>query len=92
MRAWTRRLSRVAVGCALILVSGWLLARATRAAQTPAAEPSPPTAEDCDPRVRLEAPVDEGPLRGVVPVGGWAVDLSSPAGTGVSDVHVYLDG
>ena len=31
-------------------------------------------------------------LRGVVPVGGWAVDLSSSAGTGVTDVHVYLDG
>jgi hypothetical protein len=27
-----------------------------------------------------------------VPVGGYAIDLSSPAGTGVTDVHVYLDG
>jgi hypothetical protein len=31
-------------------------------------------------------------MRGVVTVGGWAIDLASPAGTGVSDVHVYLDG
>jgi hypothetical protein len=50
-----------------------------------------PTA-DCQPRAALEAPVPDGPLRGVVPVGGWAVDLSSPAGTGITDVHVYLDG
>jgi hypothetical protein len=69
-------------------------------AQAPTPGPATPTAEplavdpsaDCQPRAALEAPVPDGPLRGIVPVGGWAVDLNSPAGTGVTDVHVYLDG
>jgi len=55
-------------------------------------EPSTPQGP-CEPRAALESPPADGrPLRGIVPVGGWAVDLASPAGTGVTEVHVYLDG
>ena len=70
-----------------------LLGAVAFAAQEPGgATPTPTTATDCQPRAALEAPTADAPLRGVVPVGGWAVDLNSPAGTGVTDVHVYLDG
>ena len=61
-------------------------------ATTSAAPLGQQPAEDCQPQAVLESPVAEDPLRGVVPVGGWAVDLASPSGTGVFDVHVYLDG
>jgi hypothetical protein len=73
--------------------------------QAPSASPTPfslvgtpmpatPTAEadECQPEALLESPTGDAPLRGVVPVGGWAVDRNSPSGTGVSEVHVYLDG
>jgi hypothetical protein len=90
MKPWARLL--IVAACVSIAVEVLPGARVATAAQTPTVEPTPVADDTCDPRVRLEAPVSDGPLRGVVPVGGWAVDLSSPAGTGVTDVHVYLDG
>ena len=82
--------TRPAWGVALVL---WLLAGVALADQEPRDGPPTPTnTEECQPRAMLEAPTAEAPLRGVVPVGGWAVDLNSPSGTGVTDVHVYLDG
>ena len=56
------------------------------------ATPTPVAETGCEPRALIESPTAERALRGVVPIGGWAVDLSSPAGPGVTDVHVYLDG
>jgi hypothetical protein len=64
------------------------------AAASQSSQPGPPEGAEaeCQPVALLEAPVAGVSLRGVVTVGGWAIDLLSPAGTGVSDVHVYLDG
>lgn len=54
--------------------------------------PTPAAETGCQPQALIDSPAADQPLRGVVPVGGWAVDLSSPAGPGVTEVHVYLDG
>ncbi len=79
-----------AVGAALLLVAG---AGATVAPQEQTTPTPTPTAEEgCQPQALLEAPQPDGLLRGVVTVGGWAVDVASPAGTGVFEVNVYLDG
>ncbi|HLI29387.1 MAG TPA: hypothetical protein VKZ60_20160 [Chloroflexota bacterium] len=59
--------------------------------QTPVLTPTP-EATDCRPEARLDAPLPDLVLRGIVTVGGWAVDPASPAGTGVAEVEVYLDG
>ncbi len=78
-----------------VAVAGLLLGLLAVSAAPMAQEPTPagtPTPADCQPQALLEAPTAEQPLRGVVTVGGWAIDLASPAGTGVTDVHVYLDG
>jgi len=79
------------VVAAVGLLLGLLAASAAPVAQEPTT-PGTPSPADCQPQALLEAPSNEQPLRGVVTVGGWALDLASPAGTGVSDVHVYLDG
>lgn len=82
-----------AVGALGLLVLQALGAGAAPVAQTPPSATATPVPETgCQPRALIESPAADQPLRGVVPVGGWAVDLSSPAGTGVTDVHVYLDG
>jgi hypothetical protein len=91
--------SKVCLGRLLIVGAIALLARgAVGAGAAPAGQglttptPTPVPETGCEPRALIESPTAERPLRGVVPVGGWAVDLSSPAGPGVTDVHVYLDG
>jgi hypothetical protein len=73
-----------------VLLTG--LVSATAASQ--GGQPGPPEGAEaeCQPVALLEAPVTGASLRGVVTIGGWAIDLLSPAGTGVTDVHVYLDG
>ncbi len=77
---------------------GVLVVRALSAGAAPiqqdlsSATPTPVAETGCEPRALIESPPSDHTLVGVVPVGGWAVDLSSPAGTGVTDVHVYLDG
>jgi hypothetical protein len=78
-----------------VAVAGLLLGLLAVSAAPVAQEPTPagtPTPAECQPQALIEAPTAEQPLRGVVTVGGWAIDLASPAGTGVTDVHVYLDG
>src|SRR3712207_5565098 len=91
--AWGRGLARLlaAIGVALLCLAS---AGAPPLMQdgAPRATPGPALPQDCQPEGLLEAPVEDGPLRGTVTVGGWAVDRASPVGTGVSDVHVYLDG
>ena len=59
--------------------------------QSPVPTPTP-SATDCQPEALLESPRADEVLSGIVTVGGWAVDPASPSGTGVTEVHVYLDG
>jgi Bacterial Ig domain len=78
------------VGTALLIAAGAHAAVLPRQAETPT--PTAVAEEGCQPQALLEAPRVDQPLRGIVTVGGWAVDLTSPAGTGVFEVNVYLDG
>ena len=40
----------------------------------------------------IDTPVAAADVEGTTLVGGWAIDRASASGTGVSAVHVYLDG
>ncbi len=89
-RAWGALLTAGTLGLLTLEALG---AGAAPAAQGPAPPTATPAAETgCEPRALIESPPGDRALRGVVPVGGWAVDLTSPAGPGVTEVHVYLDG
>jgi hypothetical protein len=89
----TRAGALVTVGLVWLLVWHGPWAGAAPLDQTPAEGTPTPVAETgCQPQALIDSPTADHPLTGVVPVGGWAIDVSSPAGTGVTDVHVYLDG
>jgi hypothetical protein len=78
------------VGTTLLIAAGAHAAVLPQQAETPT--PTPVAEEGCQSQALLEAPRADQPLRGIVTVGGWAIDLASPAGTGVFEVNVYLDG
>src|SRR3954452_10870989 len=78
------------MGTVLLIAAGAHAAVLPQQAETPT--PTAVAEEGCQPQSLLEAPRVDQPLRGIVTVGGWAIDLASPAGTGVFEVNVYLDG
>jgi hypothetical protein len=88
-------IARLLSGVALVGLSlpGGLAGAVPHGAPALQQTPAPTTlVTDCQPEAVLEAPSPDTVLRGIVTVGGWAVDRASPAGTGVSEVEVYLDG
>jgi N-acetylneuraminic acid mutarotase len=46
----------------------------------------------CAPIIAIDTPVPDATLRGGVTISGWALDGSAAGGSGVEEVHVYLDG
>src|SRR5690348_2290413 len=85
--------SRLAIGAlALVALHAVTVGAAPLSQEAPGTTATPAPETGCQPRALIDSPISDQPLRGVVPVGGYAIDLSSPTGTGVSDVHVYLDG
>src|SRR3954463_1717077 len=78
------------MGTVLLIAAGAHAAVLPQQAETPT--PTAVAEEGCQPQSLLEAPRVDQPLRGIVTVGGWAIALASPAGTGVFEVNVYLDG
>ncbi|HNT77673.1 MAG TPA: Ig-like domain-containing protein [Anaerolineae bacterium] len=40
----------------------------------------------------IDSPTEAANVEGIVTVGGWAIDRASTSDTGVSQVHIYLDG
>ena len=44
------------------------------------------------PNMSIDTPGNGQQVQGVINIGGWAIDAGATNGSGVSDVHVYLDG
>jgi thermitase len=44
-----------------------------------------------NPLLQIDAPASGATVRGTVTVGGWALDRNAASGTGVDQVHLYLD-
>jgi hypothetical protein len=56
----------------------------------PAPAPAPPpTAPVSAPRMSIDVPTTGSTVANTFTVGGWAIDLGSPSGTGVDAVHVW---
>lgn len=48
--------------------------------------------KDTNPKLYIDTPKDKEEVSGSVTIWGWAADLEATSGTGVSQVHIYLDG
>src|SRR5581483_11580230 len=73
-----------------------VLAFATALAQTaivafPGEAPAVAQAQDCSPQIGIDSPTPGATVSGSADFSGWAVDLASPAGSGVDSVRLYRD-
>jgi N-acetylneuraminic acid mutarotase len=46
----------------------------------------------CAPMIAIDSPVPDATVRGGLTLTGWALDGTASGGSGVEEVHVYLDG